>query len=144
MKLFLLLCWLSNVANLLAAFNLQSSVRHRICTACKFHPQGRGTLYRPRVHLPFARNQNIVASLNGDILDQQRFTRQNDSKDSAAPNAVSVLQRNASDLPVLTTIESFREKYGSAKSVWGDWSPRQTRRFYKNHLPRALLGNSSR
>jgi hypothetical protein len=45
----------------------------------------------------------------------------------------------AANLP-LATIEEFRARFGTAKSIWGDWSPPATRKFYKEHLPKSLLG----
>lgn len=37
-----------------------------------------------------------------------------------------------------TSVEALRKRYGSSKSVWGEWSNCDTRRFYKQQLPRAL------
>lgn len=36
------------------------------------------------------------------------------------------------------TVESLRQRYGKRKTVWGEWSPAQTRWFYKTQLPWAL------
>jgi hypothetical protein len=37
-----------------------------------------------------------------------------------------------------TTLESLRKRYGHRRSVWGEWSNREARVFYKTQLPRAL------
>ena len=37
-----------------------------------------------------------------------------------------------------TTIHSLRKRYGTRRSIWGEWSCAETRRFYKQQLPRCL------
>lgn len=37
-----------------------------------------------------------------------------------------------------TSVEALRKRYGTRKSIWGEWSCGDTRRFYKQQLPRAL------
>jgi hypothetical protein len=37
-----------------------------------------------------------------------------------------------------TTLETLRKRFGTRQTVWGEWSPAQTRQFYKSQLPRAL------
>lgn len=36
------------------------------------------------------------------------------------------------------TLEALRRKFGTRSSIWGDWNSEQTRRFYKQQLPKAL------
>jgi hypothetical protein len=40
-----------------------------------------------------------------------------------------------------TSIEAWRQRYGTRKTFWGDWTNLQTREFYKTMLPRSLQGN---
>ena len=37
-----------------------------------------------------------------------------------------------------TTLEALRKRYGHRRSVWGEWSNREARQFYRTQLPRAL------
>lgn len=37
-----------------------------------------------------------------------------------------------------TSLEVLRKKYGTRKSLWGEWSSAETRQFYKSQLPKAL------
>jgi hypothetical protein len=37
-----------------------------------------------------------------------------------------------------TSLEMLRRRYGERRSLWGDWSPAETRQFYKTQLPKAL------
>lgn len=37
-----------------------------------------------------------------------------------------------------TSLAALRKRYGTRKSIWGEWSPSQTRQFYKSQLPKAL------
>ena len=37
-----------------------------------------------------------------------------------------------------TSVEALRKRYGTRKSLWGEWSCKDTRRFYRQQLPRAL------
>lgn len=37
-----------------------------------------------------------------------------------------------------TTLEVLRKRFGTRKSLWGEWSPSETRQFYKSQLPKAL------
>jgi hypothetical protein len=41
-----------------------------------------------------------------------------------------------------TTLETLRKRFGTRQTVWGEWSPAQTRQFYKAQLPRALQSKS--
>ena len=36
------------------------------------------------------------------------------------------------------SISSLRRRFGATTSIWGDWTPHETRLFYKQQLPRAL------
>ena len=37
-----------------------------------------------------------------------------------------------------TTIEALRKRYGTRRSLWGEWSCGETRRFYRQQLPFCL------
>lgn len=37
------------------------------------------------------------------------------------------------------TVDTLRRRYGANKSLWGEWSTRRTRQFYKSQLPKSLL-----
>jgi len=37
-----------------------------------------------------------------------------------------------------TSLATLRKRYGTRKSIWGEWSASQTRQFYKSQLPKAL------
>ena len=37
-----------------------------------------------------------------------------------------------------TTVESLRKRFGRRRSLWGEWSNKETRQFYKTQLPTAL------
>jgi hypothetical protein len=37
-----------------------------------------------------------------------------------------------------TTIEALRKRYGTRRSIWGEWSCSDTRRFYRQQLPFCL------
>ena len=37
-----------------------------------------------------------------------------------------------------TSVELLRKRYGTRKSLWGEWSTAETRAFYRTNLPRAL------
>lgn len=37
-----------------------------------------------------------------------------------------------------TSLESLRKRYGTRRSLWGEWSNAETRAFYRTQLPRAL------
>lgn len=37
-----------------------------------------------------------------------------------------------------TSLEDLRKRYGTRKSVWGEWTTAETRQFYRIQLPRAL------
>lgn len=37
-----------------------------------------------------------------------------------------------------TSLAALRKRYGTRKSIWGEWSASQTRQFYKSQLPKAL------
>lgn len=37
-----------------------------------------------------------------------------------------------------TTVESLRKRFGRRRSLWGEWSSKETRQFYKTQLPTAL------
>jgi hypothetical protein len=55
------------------------------------------------------------------------------------PAAESISSSKERKMP-LATVEEYRDRFGTVKSIWGDWSPQQTRKFYKEHLPKVLLG----
>jgi hypothetical protein len=40
-----------------------------------------------------------------------------------------------------TTVESLRKRFGRRRSLWGEWSNKETRQFYKTQLPTALQSN---
>jgi hypothetical protein len=37
-----------------------------------------------------------------------------------------------------TSVDDLRQRFGERQSLWGEWSCRQTRRFYREHLPYSL------
>lgn len=37
-----------------------------------------------------------------------------------------------------TSLQELRRRFGTSTTIWGDWSPQETRLFYKQQLPRAL------
>mmetsp|Transcript_14538 Transcript_14538/g.24161 ORF Transcript_14538/g.24161 Transcript_14538/m.24161 type:complete len:467 (-) Transcript_14538:257-1657(-) len=37
-----------------------------------------------------------------------------------------------------TSLETLRKRYGTRRSMWGEWTPAETRQFYKTQLPKAL------
>jgi hypothetical protein len=176
MKLLLLCCWLCQIVNLLAAFNLRV-----LGTGSKGigHGPGRARV-RPRLHhlslrmglnsalsAPPTTTVPIIGSAahsyspfeadcdnnsNSDVhkfCDTESATKlgflgeANTPTETTAPTTVDDNNNNCKqadiDMLPLTTTEQFRAHYGCAKSVWGDWSPHATRKFYKQHLPRCLL-----
>lgn len=38
----------------------------------------------------------------------------------------------------LTSLPDLRKRYGTRKSLWGEWTSYETRQFYKMQLPKAL------
>ena len=41
-----------------------------------------------------------------------------------------------------TTLETLRKRYGTSRSLWGEWSNKETRNFYKTQLPLSLQSQS--
>lgn len=39
-----------------------------------------------------------------------------------------------------TSLEDLRRKYGTRRSLWGDWDSAATRKFYIEQLPKSLQG----
>ena len=37
-----------------------------------------------------------------------------------------------------SSLAALRKRYGTRKSIWGEWTPAQTRQFYKSQLPKAF------
>lgn len=59
-----------------------------------------------------------------------------DLEDSLASNITSMVRYHYTCPP--TSLEALRQRYGTSKSLWGEWSNRETRNFYKTQLPLAL------
>lgn len=168
MKLLLLCCAVIQVVNLLGAFHIglpvQRGIHNNVRTSFRGHRKrlswsrlahcsgGAANLLVDRAGDESCRlygNANSFSfNFNNDKVSEPVATSEaaakiSDTLKNALIDAASSIRNTGinSDavLPPIT-IEEFRAKYGTAKSIWGDWSPPATRKFYKDHLPRALLG----
>ena len=57
-------------------------------------------------------------------------------RDFLASNVTSMVRYHYTCPP--TSLEALRQRYGTSRSLWGEWSNRETRNFYKTQLPLAL------
>lgn len=57
-------------------------------------------------------------------------------RNSLASNVTSMVRYHYTCPP--TSLEALRQRYGTSRSLWGEWSNKETRHFYKTQLPLAL------
>jgi hypothetical protein len=74
---------------------------------------------------------------NQQIPSQSDESLTGSSRSSVNQNVGSSSSTSHYYAPV-TSLENLRKRYGSRKSVFGDWTNQETRQFYKQQLPRSL------
>jgi hypothetical protein len=83
--------------------------------------------------LPFKR---ITACFKQTSIYEK--SERNNQQKQGQDESLSVSRSSSHYYAPVTSLENLRKRYGSRKSVFGDWTNQETRHFYKQQLPRSL------
>lgn len=121
---------------LLLFAGLAFSVAHVIGTGEGSTPMARGQRQQLlQSSLPLRQMLQSGAPMDlGRLLVNREVMQHEDDENS--PLLMSKFTNHYACPP--TSLDALRRRYGSSKSIWGEWSCTETRRFYRQQLPVSL------